>query len=314
MKVSIIIPIYNVSAYIERCLHSVFNQTYQNIECILIDDASPDNSIEIAEELIKKESKKDIQIIRHPVNRGLGAARNSGIKASSGDYLFFLDSDDEISLNCIELLINSFRNEDIDLALGEIKVIGNKRSLYPPLLLKDGIYRGNTLDLFLTKQWYEMACNKLIKRSILIEEDNLFFNEDILHEDTLWSFHVAQKINSLSITKEETYHYYIQKNSITQKKTERNIQSFYLIIKEIVNFSDKNSIFTSQKNIFFYLEGLRIYYLKNLLNSNLSFPVIISYKNKLNLIFREKVWPHKNKNWSVLLKETILSFLIKMKR
>ncbi|MCC8146953.1 MAG: glycosyltransferase, partial [Bacteroidales bacterium] len=233
MKVSIVIPVYNVTAFIERSLNSALNQSYRNIEIILVDDASPDSSIDTAKRLLKDHPGKDlVRFVSHPVNKGLGAARNTGVRASSGDYVFFLDSDDEISNDCIEILINFTQGSDLDLIAGEIKVIGNKRNAYPLLLLKEGIYRGNKriLDLFLRKKWYEMAWNKLIKRTLFTEKQ-LWFNEKILHEDTLWSFQMSLVIQSLGIVPKETYFYHIQGNSITQKKSARNIESFYYVIK-----------------------------------------------------------------------------------
>ena len=88
MNVSIIIPVYNVSLYIERCIKSVMNQTYQDIECILVNDASPDNSITIAERLIADyDGSIQFRILNHEHNKGQSAARNTGIKAASGDYI-----------------------------------------------------------------------------------------------------------------------------------------------------------------------------------------------------------------------------------
>ena len=98
MKVSIIIPVYNVSLYIERCIKSVMSQTYQDIECILVNDATPDDSIAIAERLIADYNGTiQFRILNHEHNKGQSTARNTGIDASTGDYLYFLDSDDEIT-------------------------------------------------------------------------------------------------------------------------------------------------------------------------------------------------------------------------
>ena len=95
MKVSIIIPIYNVESYIANCLHSVFNQTYKDLEIILVDDCGTDKSMNIAMESINKyKSSFYIKVIHHKENKGLSAARNSGIKEATGDYIYFLDSDD----------------------------------------------------------------------------------------------------------------------------------------------------------------------------------------------------------------------------
>ena len=103
-KISIIIPIYNVEPYIEDCLQSVMRQTYRGMmECILVDDCGTDNSMKVAEQLIKiYNGPIDFKVLHHEHNRGLSAARNTGIDAACGDYVYFLDSDDWISDDCFE--------------------------------------------------------------------------------------------------------------------------------------------------------------------------------------------------------------------
>ena len=103
MKVSIIIPIYNVEPYIERCLQSVVSQTYPYFECILIDDCGNDRSMPFAEQFIQNYSGEiHFRILRHENNCGLSSARNTGMKAANGDYIYFMDSDDAITPECIE--------------------------------------------------------------------------------------------------------------------------------------------------------------------------------------------------------------------
>ena len=107
MLISIIIPIYNVEKYIANCLESVYQLTYQDIEVILVNDCTPDSSMEIAKSIADKyKNKYPTLIINHELNRGLSESRNSGIKVAKGDYIYFIDSDDEITPNCIELLTN----------------------------------------------------------------------------------------------------------------------------------------------------------------------------------------------------------------
>ena len=107
MKVSIIIPVYNVAPYIQRCIESVQAQTYKDIECLLIDDCSTDESITIVEKIISEcKDSSCFSIIHHNTNQGLSAARNTGIIASTGEYIYFLDSDDSITSDCIELLVH----------------------------------------------------------------------------------------------------------------------------------------------------------------------------------------------------------------
>ena len=104
-KVSLIIPVYNVSEYIERCMHSVMAQTYTDIECIIIDDCGTDDSMAKCEQMIREyEGPIKFLILHHEHNRGLSAARNTGIHQTIGKWFYFLDSDDEITPHCIEKL------------------------------------------------------------------------------------------------------------------------------------------------------------------------------------------------------------------
>ena len=104
-KVSIIVPVYNVSQYIVKCLDSIYGQTYNNIELILVDDCGSDDSMTIVHDYLASHVSIDAHIISHKKNRGLSAARNSGMEKASGEYVYFLDSDDYITLDCIEALV-----------------------------------------------------------------------------------------------------------------------------------------------------------------------------------------------------------------
>ena len=119
-KVSIVIPVYNVEPYIEECLQSVMRQTYLGMmECILVDDCGTDNSMGIAEQLIEAYNGPiDFKVLHHEHNRGVSAARNTGIDAACGEYIFFLDSDDWISDDCIERLTQPLEFEKYDFVVG----------------------------------------------------------------------------------------------------------------------------------------------------------------------------------------------------
>mgnify|MGYP000763179994 FL=1 len=232
MKISIIIPIYNVAPYVERCLYSALNQSYEDIELVLVDDCGTDNSMNIVSEVVEKYvGNKKISLFKHEHNLGLSAARNTGIKNATGDYLLFLDSDDEIPLNAVELLLEA-TNENPDFVIGNIKVLGSdKFSFY--FSIPSGVIQGNELilDSFIKDKWYSMAVNKLIKKEFLLNH-HLFFKEGILHEDELWSFVLATKANKMSVVKDYTYHYYIRNDSITGKISIRNYESNAIILCE----------------------------------------------------------------------------------
>ena len=109
-KISIIIPIYNTALYLNKCLDSIINQTYKNIEIILINDGSKDNSLKICQEYTFRDNRI---ILINKQNAGVSQARNDGIKIASGDYIMFVDSDDWLELNTIEICVNEIKNYDL---------------------------------------------------------------------------------------------------------------------------------------------------------------------------------------------------------
>ena len=215
-KVSIIIPVYKVEPYIERCLLSALGQSYPNIEVILIDDCSPDRSMAIAANCIGSHPRKDaVKIISHNHNMGLSCARNTGINAATGDYVYFLDSDDFLPVDAINLLASPAIKNDADFSIGNYQIIGGNRCP-TQLTLPTGIISGNKniIKLLYHEQWYVMAWNKLIKTDF-IKQHNLYFEPGIIHEDDLWTFKVATKARTMCTINETTYCYELHQGAIT---------------------------------------------------------------------------------------------------
>lgn len=214
MKFSIIIPIYNVEQYIVRCLQSVVAQkNISDIEVILVDDCGTDNSISLAKEFLASCAGVDYTILHHDRNGGLSAARNTGLKAAKGEYVYFLDSDDEIADNCMTILAAPLKSGQYDFVIGDYATtLGADSSM---LLLGAGELIGNAavLEAYATGQWYVMAWNKLCRREFLLQ-NNLFFEEGVLHEDVIWSFKLACKASSMYVVKSPTYIYSIREASI----------------------------------------------------------------------------------------------------
>lgn len=245
IKVSIIVPIYNVSKYVIRCIDSIINQTYTNIECILVDDCSPDNSMILLEQRLKLyQGNIDFKIIHHKQNKGLSEARNTGTYESTGDYLFYLDSDDEIQPNCIKTLTTLAEKYP------EVEIVqGNTQSLPCPTQKSD--WRNLHYKKFqeyvndnkwILKHFYNVkeehipvnAWNKLIKRNFIFDY-NLFFKKGIIHEDEFWMFLLVKKLNSIAFTSEYTYVHYTTHGSIMQSGSNyKSIECWLIILKEIL--------------------------------------------------------------------------------
>ena len=242
IKVSIVIPVYNVSAYIERCLKSVMSQTYSNIECILVDDVTPDDSIEICERLIDEyQGPITFKILHHKKNRGLSAARNTGTESSTGDYLYYLDSDDEISCDCIEKLIEPvLLDSSVEIVQGNIEKVPNIENTYYYDLNVIGL---PSLEMTTNKEirkWYYVnymprprnAWNKLIRKDFVLKY-KLYFREGIIHEDDMWMFYVLKYLKHIYFLYDKTYIHYVTEGSImTGKNRNKSYYSWSEIIKE----------------------------------------------------------------------------------
>ena len=192
MNISIIIPVYNVAPYIEDCLHSVMRQTYAgDMECFIVDDCGTDDSIAIAERMITEYNGSiRFEMLHHDHNRGLSAARNTGMERATGDYIYFLDSDDEITEDCLEkMMAVVMEHPEVELVQGSYEVNG---VTYPRKSINPLTYTVSNQEvrecLYLRSQVTSSAWNKLVKRSFIINY-HLLFKEGLLYEDFLWQFY-----------------------------------------------------------------------------------------------------------------------------
>lgn len=219
MKVSVIIPVYKVEASIERCLRSVVSQNFSgNLECVVVDDASPDASMERARAFIDScGARVEWRILTHECNKGLSEARNTGIAAATGNYLYFLDSDDEITPYCIAgLAALAERHPVVDIVQGNFVITDSRYSCYD-------IRRSNFPEYSADHSWIlhhmltdipVMACGRLIRCRWLID-NGLTFMPGILHEDEYWRYQAADKVGAIAFCGEPSYVYYVTPGSIT---------------------------------------------------------------------------------------------------
>jgi len=237
--VSINIPVYKCEKYIARCLDSVKNQSYKNLEIILINDCTPDNSVAIAEEFIRMNPALDIKLIHHQTNQGLSITRNSGIEASSGDYIYMLDSDDYIPEKSIEILVNLALKTDAEVVIGQTMCFDSKTSeeklIFPINTEKTIIKDSSVFESFVKGEWPIIAPNKLYRKSF-INENRIRFIKDLFSQDELWAFHWALRANKIALTEETTYIYYLHGESIIFNRTKINFENYMTILE---HFSDE---------------------------------------------------------------------------
>ncbi|MBS6685932.1 glycosyltransferase family 2 protein [Thomasclavelia spiroformis] len=211
-KISIIIPVYNVEKYISKCLDSVINQTYQNLEIIIIDDGSPDKSYKICKNYLQKDSR--LKLIRQK-NKGLSGARNTGLENSTGKYVFFLDSDDYINSETIEILYKNaiFYNSDIVMCSSRIIDEDSNKLIQKDSLLNDYNQDIHKIMKNIILPLKTAAWGKLIKRSLIGNER--FLEGHIHGEDLEFLLRILKKDTTFSTIDYLGYNYLKRKQSIT---------------------------------------------------------------------------------------------------
>lgn len=219
--VSIIVPVYNVENYINRCVDSLIKQTYKNIEIILVNDGSSDNSGIICD----KYSEDNLNIrTYHKENGGLADARNFGISKATGDYIMFVDSDDFLENNAIECILKYDIGDDVDIVVyGMIIDYEDGASVKKNVGYFRKLDKVNALiELNSYKNIDVSACNKLFKSFLF---DDIKFPKGKLCEDYYIMYKLFDQCNSIMVIPENLYHYYQRKGSITH--TEFNMDYIY---------------------------------------------------------------------------------------
>lgn len=221
-KISIIIPIYNATEFLDKCLGSVINQTYKNIEIICVNDGSKDDSLEI----LRKYEKKDNRIvIIDKKNAGVSAARNDGIRKSTGEYITFVDADDWLEANTIEILYNTLIEQNVDVvrgnyylnidsenyeSTGSLAGLENKKLLTVQEDFVDLVMEKLLDARLLCYVWLLLIKREYVMKTTLFREDTL------LMEDTIFYNELMDKINSIYFLDVPLYHYYCNPDSCTK--------------------------------------------------------------------------------------------------
>lgn len=235
--VSIIVPVYNVEKYIVACITSIQTQTYENLEIILVDDGTPDNSGKICDEFAQKDER--IKVI-HKTNGGLSSARNAGLDIATGDYIMFVDSDDYLSDNAVELLVRDSQKYDADFvqfflfhtSCTEYSMKHTDEN-YNVELITD--IRQMYWKMFKTAGSGESACSKLYKKKLF---DGLRFKEGIIHEDVYFALSMIQKAKRALYLDASPYYYIVHPNSIiTSSFTKKNLDSIWVLEARVREFN-----------------------------------------------------------------------------
>lgn len=217
-KVTLAMPVYNVEKYVERALLSALNQTFDSIEFLIIDDKGNDHSMDIVRKVVSTHPKgKDVRIIDHVVNQGTGATKNSAIREAKGEYLFFMDSDDYLSENCILSLYEIGVKNRADITIGSFSYCDTEGNIIAKNILDNACFQGNDVfdNFFFAKCFYVQTWNKLYKLSMLKQWKVKCIPSNV-NEDVFFTFQLFKPIKIMCQISRITYFYSVNnKNSVT---------------------------------------------------------------------------------------------------
>lgn len=299
-KISIIVPVYNAEKYLEECLDSLVNQTYYNIEIILVDDGSKDSSGLICD---KYSEKYEIVKVFHIENSGVSYARNFGIKKSSGQWITFVDSDDVITQDYCDSMISS-ANNNVDLVIGRtISFVGNDIKN----TIDDG-FKGDKINCFSTKEEKKelyksvfidnrkfikfphiSTCSAKLFRKRLLSDFNIQYDLNMyLYEDAFFNVQVINSANKIIIIDKAIYYYRDNQNSSSNSFKENIIKQYDYAYKVFLDFFKEINLSIEEYIDYFKVKNLNTiftnYYKSNSYNSNFMKCILDKYKEALKTV------------------------------
>lgn len=241
-EISVIVPIYKVEQYLEECVDSLIEQTYKNIEIILVDDGSPDNCGAICDRYAEQDDR--IQVI-HKKNGGLSDARNAGLDIASGEYVLFIDSDDYVSVDMVEELYGAIKKQNADISVcyfqrvyvgnrkDKITEIDEPKECYSPKELLSQLYTTNNSPIAF------VAWNKVYKKT-LFSENGIRYPEGKYHEDTFTTYQLLYYAMKIAVVRKPLYFYRIRNDSImTEGFSEKRLDNLEAMQQEMEFYHEK---------------------------------------------------------------------------
>lgn len=234
--ISVIIPVYNVEKYLDRCLESVVNQTYKNLEIILVDDGSTDSSGKKCD----KYALNDCRIkVLHKINGGLSDARNAGTAICKGEYITFVDSDDWININLVEHLYNNLINAGADISIGLFqKTYDGSYSEQRQYDIRIHEYSGKEAvrQMYVFSSFSVHAWGKLYKKNLFYD---ICYPKGKVYEDEFTTYKVLWAANKVIVTNEKLYFYYIRNDSLSHERFNENQLDKLMAYDEVLCYFEK---------------------------------------------------------------------------
>ena len=209
--ISVIVPIYKVEKYLDRCIESLVNQTYQNLEIILVDDGSPDNCPQMCDDWAKKDSRTKVI---HKENGGLSDARNAGMQVATGDLIAYIDSDDWIDTDAFEKMYLTMQSDNSDIVSCGVKWVAENGTLLHEVTVKQNEALDTACamsEIIADGKLKQHVWNKLYRRRVV---EDIPFEKGKYHEDVFWSYQTIGRANKVSLMAESFYNYVQRSDSI----------------------------------------------------------------------------------------------------
>lgn len=243
-KISVIVPIYKAALYIEQCVESILCQSFKDFELLLVDDRGGDDSLEIVAGVLARYPDASVRIITQPCNKGVSAARNAGTLEATGKYLYYIDSDDFMAPDALEMMIKASKSESADVVYGDYysitysgELVAREHRIDCPRMVDENLPSpGIWVDYWpvvVTSPW-----NILIRREMLIER-KIDFTEGVVYEDVLWNLKILFAAKDLVYLEEPTYYYRLHNESIMRRAIKpHNIESWLIFCEQASDFID----------------------------------------------------------------------------
>lgn len=281
-KISVIVPVYNVEKYLNKCVNSILKSSYKKLEIILVDDGSVDNSGSLCDDLAAKDNRI---IVLHKKNGGLSSARNAGLEIATGEYISFIDSDDYIEAKMFETMLKRGIEKEADIIQCGVYRVDESGKLSTTIRVEDWSSKDGQIleDFFVSQKIPVMVCNKLFRHSLI---QNKRFLEGINHEDNMFMIDVLPNAKSMVSVSDQLYYYLIRISSITGCNfTEKKFDSIYAykyVLKKAKDVKQEYVPYVQYwrcKNAFYLWYGI--------CNSNLNKKQKKQYKSKISKEFAD---------------------------
>lgn len=258
VEVSIIVPIYNVEKYLQKCIDSILNQTFKNFELILVDDGSPDKCPQIADDYASK--YPEIISVIHKKNGGVGEARNFGIESAKGKYILIIDSDDYIEPDMVEAMYENIVKYNSDIAICGFKSVSESGNVIS--VTKENLQTGKSLALKDNKEILltnPAPWNKMYKRSLFEENKEIRYPSGVWYEDIRVTLKLLTQAKTITYVDKALLNYLWREGSQTNNKNcNRNVE-IIAAFEDIISYYKEKDIFNEYKEELEFLTILHVY-------------------------------------------------------